>query len=384
MLVFGSGLTALGTIRLLSRAGLNPFVVSDTPGISGKSRFYRAAPRSASKETAVQNLPAWLDGLPLERAILIPCSDTWALRVVGCAGDANARFPTCLSTPQVLEAVIDKWRLAEVLTALGLPYPRTISLDATTSLADIPDSALKGAFLKPRDSAKFFKKFGVKAFHITSREDLARRLEELSKLGIAAELQEYVPGPASNHFYVEGFVDSAGELSTIFARQRLRMYPLDFGNSTLFKSVHPSVIPDAVETVTRLLKHLKYRGIFSVELKRDERDGICRLIEVNARPWWYIEFAGQCGVDLISMYVADALGEPVAPVRDYTTGKSCVYPSYDYYACRALRASGELTMREWAMSWLGSTEPVLRWGDPMPAAEGVPIAMKRLLRKAFG
>ncbi len=332
----------------------------------------------------MQNLPAWLDGLPLKRAILIPCSDTWALRVVGCAGDVRARFPTSLSSSQVLEAVIDKWRLAEVLTALGLPYPRTTSLDASTNVADIPDTVLKAAFLKPRDSAKFFKHFGVKAFHVTSRAELARQLEELSKLGIAVELQEYIPGPASNHFYVEGFVDSSGELSTLFARQRLRMYPLDFGNSTLFKSVHPSVIPDAVETVTRLLKHLKYRGIFSVELKRDERDGVCRLIEINARPWWYIEFAGQCGVDLISMYVADSLGERVAPVRDYTIGKSCVYPSYDYHACQALRASHDLTMREWTTSWLASTQPVLRWSDPMPAAEGIPLALKRFARKAFG
>jgi predicted ATP-grasp superfamily ATP-dependent carboligase len=132
-----------------------------------------------------------------------------------------------------------------------------------------------------------------------------------------------------------------------------------------------------------LLKHLKYRGVFSVELKRDERDGVCRLIEVNARPWWYVEFAGQCGVDVISMYVADALGERVAPVRDYTTGKSCVYPSYDYHACRALQKSHELTMRAWVMSWLGSTQPVLRWSDPMPATGAVPRVLKRLARKGL-
>jgi D-aspartate ligase len=383
VLVLGSGLTALGTIRLLARAGLNAFVVSDTPGVAGKSRFYRPAPRSASKEAAVDNLAGWLDGLPLERAILIPCSDTWALRVVGCAGNVGARFPTSLPAPQVLEAVIDKWRLAEILSALGLPYPRTTSIDSSTNVADIPDAALKGSFLKPRDSAKFFKRFGVKAFHVTSRDDLARRLEELSSLGIAVELQEYIPGPASNHFYVEGFVDRAGELAALFARQRLRMYPLDFGNSTLFKSVHPSVIPDAVETVTRLLKHLKFRGVFSVELKRDERDGVCRLIEVNARPWWYVEFPGQCGLNLISMYAADALGERVAPVHDYTTGKTCVYPLYDYHACRALREAHQLTMSQWAMSWVGSTQPVFRWSDPMPALNAVPSALKRLARKAL-
>lgn len=380
MLVFGSGLTTLGTIRLLANAGLKPFVVSDTPGMVAKSRWYRPAPRSSSTENPKDNLRAWLDGSPLDRAILLACSDEWVLRVAHCADFFRERFPTSVSSPDVLETLIDKGRLAAVLTELGLPRPRTTSLDPAVKLADIPDSALAGAFIKPRESTPFFRKFQVKGFHIKSREELGRRLEELSKLGIAVELQEYIPGPPSNYFYVEGFIDKSGQLAALFTRQRLRMDPPDFGNSTLFGSVHPSEIPDAVETVTRLLEHLRFRGIFSVELKRDERDGVCRLIEVNARPWWYVEFAGQCGVNLAAMHVADALGEPVAPVHEFTVGKTCVYPSYDFHACSALRAANKLTMREWAASWLTSTQPVARWSDPMPASGAVGVVMSRLAR----
>lgn len=383
MLVFGSGLTTLGTIRLLASAGLKPFVVSDTPGFVAKSRWYRPAPQSASNESPRENLRAWLGGLSLERAVLLACSDEWVLRVARCADEFRERFPTSVSSPEVLETLIDKWRLAAVLTELGLPHPRTMAIDPSTALADIPDAAIDGAFIKPRDSTRFFRKFQVKGFHVTSRADLGRRLEELSKLGLAVELQEYIPGPSSNYFYVEGFVDKSGEFSALFTRQRLRMHPPDFGNSTLFRSVHPSTIPDAVETVTRLLRHLRFRGIFSVELKRDERDGVCRLIEVNARPWWYVEFAGQCGVNVGAMHVADALGERVAPVRDFTVGKKCVYPSYDYHACRALRASHALTRRAWASSWLTSTQPVARWNDPMPAAGAVGLVVGRLA-KALG
>lgn len=382
VLVFGSDLSALGTIRLLARAGLEPLVVSSVPGVAAKSRWYRAAPRSASTKRADEDLPAWLDGLPLERAVLLPCSDDWVLRVARCADDFRARFPASVSSPQVLETLIDKWRLAEVLAKLGLPHPRTTSLDASTPIADIPDSALRGAFIKPRDSASFFRHFRVKGFHVSSREDLARRLAQLSSLGIEVQLQEYIPGPATNHFYVEGFVDDSGQMRALITRQRLRMYPVDFGNSTYFRSVPLSVIPDAVETVTRLLQHLRYRGMFSVELKRDERDGVCRLIEVNARPWWYVEFAGQCGMNLAAMYVADALGEAVASVREFTTGKACVYPYYDYHACRALRATHQITMRGWATSWLTATQPVARWSDPVPAFGALRIVLMRLAKLA--
>ena len=380
MLVFGSGLTTLGTIRLLAKAGLTPFVVSDAPGMVAKSRWYRPAPWSASGENPKDNLRAWLDGLTLDRAVLLACSDEWVLRVARCADAFRARFPTSVSGPDVLETLIDKWRLSAVLTELGLPRPRTTGLDPSSDLTDIPDSALLGAFIKPRESTKFFRKFRVKGFHIASREDLARRLNELSKLGFAVELQEYIPGPPTSYFYVEGFIDSAGQMSALFTRQRLRMDPPDFGNSTLFKSVHPSTVADAVETVTRLLRHLRFRGIFSVELKRDERDGVCRVIEVNARPWWYIEFAGQCGINLGAMHVADALGEAVPPVHEFTVGKTCVYPSHDYHACKVLRAAGELTAREWAASWLTSTQPVARWSDPMPASGAVGVVLSRLAK----
>jgi D-aspartate ligase len=383
VLVFGSGLTALGTIRLLARAGLNPLVVSDTPGIAAKSRWYRAAPSSASKESAEENLPAWLEGLPLERAVLLPCSDDWALRIARCADDVRARFPASISSPQVVEIMTDKLRLAEILAEMGLPHPLTIPLDNPINVTDNQELPLKRVFVKPRNSLEFFKEFQVKGFHVTSRSDLAQRLEQVSRLRMDVELQEYIPGPASNYFYVEGFVDSSGQLCGLFTRQRLRMFPLDFGNSTMFRSVHPSVIPDAVETVTRLLERLRVRGIFSVELKRDERDGVCRLIEVNARPWWYVEFAGQCGVNVCSMYVSDALGERVAPVDEFTTGKTCVYPYYDFSACMALRASHELTMREWAISWLTSTQPVSRWSDPMPATAAVGVLLRWFAKKAL-
>jgi predicted ATP-grasp superfamily ATP-dependent carboligase len=155
------------------------------------------------------------------------------------------------------------------------------------------------------------------------------------------------------------------------------MYPADFGNSTCFESVDSSAVPDAVATLMTLLSHVHYRGVFSAEFKRDARDGVCRLIEVNARPWWYVEFAGQCGVNVCAMSVLDALGEEVPETIGYRVGKSCVYPYYDYFACRELHARGELTAGEWLWSWLRSTQPVLRWSDPFPALSEAASLVKR-------
>jgi D-aspartate ligase len=142
--------------------------------------------------------------------------------------------------------------------------------------------------------------------------------------------------------------------------------------------------PDAVDTVRRLLAHVGFRGIFSVEFKRDARDGVCRLIEVNARPWWFVEFAGQCGVNVCEMSVRDALGEPGTVVRDYRVGRRCVYPYYDYPACRELYREGNLTLASWIASWATSTQPVFRWNDPVPAMTATAGILANRLARLLG
>jgi len=47
--------------------------------------------------------------------------------------------------------------------------------------------------------------------------------------------------------------------------------------------------------------------VFSAEFKFDERDGLFKILEVNARPWWYVDFAARCGVDVCRMAYRDAL-----------------------------------------------------------------------------
>jgi len=60
--------------------------------------------------------------------------------------------------------------------------------------------------------------------------------------------------------------------------------------------------------------------VFSAEFKFDERDGLFKLLEVNARPWWYVDFADRCGVDVCGMAFRDALGEEIEPVTGYKLG----------------------------------------------------------------
>ena len=230
--------------------------------------------------------------------VLIPPTDEWALAVARLPAELAARFPSSLAPLDSLEALIDKGRFATVLKELGVPHPRTVRLGAEDSPDRLPAEAFANAFLKPCNSMAFRRRFGVKGLHFKTPAEAMARAADVREAGLEALLQEYVPGPPSHHFMVEGFVDRTGRVCGRFVRQRLRMHPPDFGDSTYMVSVPLDRVRPAVESLDRLLSHLSYRGVFEAEFKYDARDGEFKLLEVNGRPWYFIGFAAMCGVDL--------------------------------------------------------------------------------------
>lgn len=275
-----------------------------------------------------------------------------------------------IASTSTLETLVDKGRFAKVLERLDIPRPRTWLLENGQLPDALPDNIFSNVFLKPIDSQSFIRHFGVKAQRVSSKHEASRELERINRAGFSVLLQEYVPGPATSHFFIDGFVDRHHQVKALFARQRLRMHPLDFGNSSCMVSVPIEQVQVAAQSLRHLLNDIEFRGIFSAEFKFDERDGEFKIIEVNARPWWYIEFATRCGVNVCEMAYLDALGEDVAEVDTYRVGASLVYARTDYFACRDRVLNGEMSVVSCLLEWLRSWRPVFRWQDPWPAIVG--------------
>jgi predicted ATP-grasp superfamily ATP-dependent carboligase len=367
VLVFSSGITALS---VLGRRGLRPFAADSSSPLLRSSRWFRGVPGHVISRDDLP-LGEALASLPLERAVLIACSDHWVSQVAALSPALRERFPASVPSPDTIQMLVDKACFADLLDRTGTPHPGSWVVEGEDDLARIPDDAFTSAIIKPRDSQRFIAAFGVKAFHARSRDEARARLAEAVSGGHAVIVQEYVPGPATNHYFVDGFIDRYGVVRATFVRRRLRMYPADFGNSSFMASVPRDDAAPAIESITSLLDHARYRGVFSAEFKRDDRDGEFKLLEVNARPWWYVDFAARCGVDVCSMAYNDALGRPVKTVKDYAVGRTAVYPYVDLLACVSQWKRGELSLAAWASSWLGSMQPVLQWRDPLPGLDSV-------------
>ena len=380
-IVLGRVATALGVIRALGRQGIPLFWVTDDPDpVVGASRWSRRFPTTIRPPDEPADLAEFLKRVPVDRAVLIPCSDHWSRAAAALEPALSARFPTSMPDALTLARLTDKGQLAAVLRDHDIPHPRSIQLRHEEDLGAVPPEEISNWFLKPTDSQAFQKTFGRKVFRVQSLQDARSRYRAVRKAGLAVILQEYIPGSVPRHFFVDGFVDSHGELRALFARQRIRMYPREFGDSTYVTSVPLTDVAGAVASVRSLFQGVQYRGIFSVEFKHDLRDDQFKLIEVNTRPWAFVQFPAECGVDVVVMAYRDALGQPVSTVQDYRLGRSTTAPE-DWIVGRAQVRRGELSVFDFIRSELHATSLHFRWDDPMPYFIPIGQRLLHLLRK---
>ena len=296
--------------------------------------------------------------------MLLPCSDDWLSAVAALPPEIRQQFPASVAPHRVVEAFVDKWQFAQLLESEQIPHPRTQQLITHDQLGDLSANDFCGAILKPLCSVEFSSHYGVKGFLVNSREEVLRAIENVA---LPIMLQEFIPGPPTAGYFVEGFIDRHGTTCALFARRRLRMNPAGLGNSTFMVSVPLEEVAGAVSALQFLLGSVSYRGVFSAEFKFDQRDGLFKLLEINARPWWYIEAPARAGMNIARMAYRDALGLEVECVPGYRPGQYFGYLYNDFRAWREQRGNGGPSFWAWLKSWWGVHSTPLSWDDPDPA-----------------
>ena len=363
IIAIGGGVTLAAVLHLLHRAKIAAYAVCPEGDFAGYSRCYRPLP-GCFPYLAPRDLPHLLTNLSFESAVLLPCSDVWLSAVADLPEDLARRFPSSLASAAVLEALVNKWHFVQILQRERLPHPTTRLITSTKQTDSMPNEDFQGRLLKPLFSEHFSRKYAVKGFLVDSRAEV---LHSMKRLSFPILLQEFIPGPATAHYFLDGFIDRQGRTCALFARRRLRMNPPKLGNSTFILSIPLEEVAGAVATLQSLLKTVSYRGIFSAEFKYDERDGFFKMLDFNARPWWYVEAPACAGMDVCSMAYQDALGLTVEPVTSYKAGQYFGILPVDFQAWHKEREQGGPGFWYWLRSWQRVKSTPFHWDDPLPA-----------------
>ncbi|MGY1661074.1 ATP-grasp domain-containing protein [Geodermatophilus sp. SYSU D00705] len=342
-------------------------VVDDERSIAGASRFTThrlRVPDLGSADATLEALRAARSRFGLEGWVLYPTRDE-TVAVLATHREALARhFRVPTPSWACVEQAWDKrctYRLAE---ELSIPVPRTWYPSEEADLAQIDTTV--PLVVKPAIKEHFFYATHVKGWRVTSRSELLDAFRRgTSVVGTDGELlvQEMIPGGGTQQYSYCAFVKDGSALAWMTVVRR-RQHPSDLGRSTTFaETVDESAL---VKPSLRFLAEIGYHGLVELEYKRDPRDGVLKLLDVNARTWGYHSLGPAAGVDFPYLLFRDQVGEPVAPVRA-SAGVRWVRLTTDVpNALRDLRR-GDLDLRQYLSSLRSvDTEAVFSLRDPLP------------------
>jgi len=364
--VIGGDYQGLGIARSLGKRGIPVCVIDDEISIARASRFVRDAIRVPDLRTE----QALLDALELARRrlglsgwVLYPTRE----ENVACiaANRDLLRRDFRVPTPE-LTSIRHAWdkresyRLAE---RLSIPVPRTWFPRSEEDLAaiEVDDPVV----LKPAIKEHFFYATGAKAWRANTKAELLAAFRRATEIMPASEVivQEMIPGGGEQQYAYCAFFREGRPVASMTVR-RCRQHPSDFGRASTY--VETISLPELAEPSCRFLTAIDYYGLAELEYKRDPRDGVCKLLDVNARTWGYHSVAGPAGVDFPYLLFRDQLGAPVEEAHA-RPGVRWIRLSTDVpNALRDIRA-GRLRPGEYLRSLRGvRTEAVFSISDPLP------------------
>ena len=248
-----------------------------------------------------EDVEAVLDAAGTE-AVAFGCMDEWALSYAEADPD-GVRLP--FASSEALDDVLNKSELYATCEALGVPYPETYRLEATTAAgtreadATVDEAAAALGFplvVKPELKRDFEEAFGTNVIEVADRGEFEDVVAAASEEGIAVMAQKRVDIASGKDHSLASYVPPSGtdDALAVVGNAAVR-YPRDFGTSCLVETADEPAIE---ERALAVLDSAGYHGISEAEFVYDEAREEFLLLDVNTRPWKWISMPVAAGANL--------------------------------------------------------------------------------------
>jgi D-aspartate ligase len=364
--VIGGGCQGLGIARSLGRRGIRVCLIDDEISIARASRYVRDTIRVPDLRTE----RALLDALTVARGrlrlsgwVLYPTREENIAAIAANRDILQREFR--VPTPE-LDSIRHAWDKREVYSLaerLSIPVPRTWFPRSEEELAaiDVNDPVV----LKPAIKEHFFYTTHAKAWRANTAAELLAAYRRATEIMPASEVivQEMIPGGGEQQYAYCAFFRDGRPVGSMTVRRR-RQHPSDFGVASTY--VETISLEELAEPSCRFLTAIGYYGLVELEYKRDPRDGVYKLLDVNARTWGYHALGGPAGVDFPYLLFRDQIG---APVEEALARPGVRWIRLSTDVPNALRDiwAGRLRPGEYLRSFRGiRIEAVFSAKDPLP------------------
>jgi D-aspartate ligase len=379
-IILGGAHGSLEIARSLGRHGIRVWLITDDNPLAKSSRYVARSfawpgPRD---EGALAFLTELCRRHDLDGWVLFAGSDD-DLCFVAQNHSALAGLFTLTTPPwDTVRFAYDKRQMNNRAAELGIAYPQTRYPRTAEDLTDAPLAF--PVILKPsvREGRNAF--VDAKAWRVEHPAELADRYAAAKALvgPDTIMIQELIPGDGAAQYSYAGIWDRGAPVGALVARRR-RQYPVEFGFTSTF--VETTRAPEVETAAARFLASISYSGLVEIEFKYDARDGLYKILDVNARAWTWMALGAAAGLDFAALQWALACGERLTP-RAATNGTSWLYLSRDLAAALHEIAAGRLSPLTYLRSLSRtSARAVFALDDPLPAVIDIPLSAARVITR---
>ena len=252
-------------------------------------------------------------GKALNKPVLLPAGDDIIFLAMKYRPILEKAFVLPLPKNDFLKYTVDKGLTMQLALKEGISIPETFMPSTSKQLNDIKDELRYPVVIKPRINVGFRKKFGTKMIKLWSFGQLTETYKLVSKHFPRPLIQEYIPGGTKNLYSLGTVFDRSHRPLGIFLERKL--HELIDGVTSCGEFAENSEI---TRSSLRMLKAIKWVGPAEVEFKKDMRDDKFKLMEINPRPFMWVNLPIESGLDIPYLWYKIAMGEEckeIGPIR---------------------------------------------------------------------
>ena len=309
----------LGVARALGVMGVPVVLVHyDDRDMAHVSRHVKVAIRAPHPEYACEEFIALLLDAAKRFAggVLMPASDESLVVIAKYKGILEKQYIAACPDWETVRRCIDKKLTYALAEAHGVPSPKTILPQSRAEVEDYAATAEFPCLVKPSQSHLFYDRFKQKMFRVDTVGQMLDIWQQAADAGLEVLLQEIIPGDDAQVVNYNAYAWGGRSLLE-FTAAHVRNAPPWFGSPRVVVSQD---IPEVLEPGRKILQALEYEGYACTEFKKDARNGIYKLMEVNARHNLSTLLAVHCGINFPWLQYRHLTSGELPAAADYRKG----------------------------------------------------------------
>lgn len=387
--VLGMAVTGLAVVRALGRQGIRVYALDPDPhkpALKTKYADCRVCPDALRNPDEFKKFLSVLIKEIGPGAVLLPTNDNFNDFVNRNQDELKKYFKFIMTEKSVMDKLMDKKGQSDLAEAAGVPMPKTFYPKHPEEIQRIADEVRYPVIIKGLTTSLWRQKYGdKKGMMASNKNELIKEYGQIHQAGIDCVVQEIIKGDDQCHYKLCAYINEQGETLLTFTLQKIRQYPCHFGIGSSIVSIKNQEVADLG---LRFMKAVHYRGVGSIEFKKDVRDGKYYMIEMNPRFWAQNGLTERCGQNFALTAYKDILGEKIEPKTDFEENVKWIAFKEDRASFYGYRKEGVLTWGRWLASVFSGKKIWALWSadDPMPFFHEIKFGFspfEKIFRKVF-